>query len=283
MANVRIGLAQVGSTADKAENLEKARQYIREAARLGVELIVFPEVFMSHFPPDTEPEVLAADREPVTGPFAEAMNQLLREFGLWGVYGMRELAPGEAVRAFNTTLMVDTSGNLVARYRKTHLYDAFGAQESRRIVPGDHLFEPVDTPFGRIGLFVCYELRFPEVAREQVAQGADLLVVPSGWVRGPLKEFHWQTLVTARALENTVFVAAADQVSDYYCGQSLVVDPMGVALVTGTEAEQLLVTDIVSERLTTVRAKLPSYRHRRPELYRSARDLSIPPAIGGDE
>nr|WP_284286350.1 nitrilase-related carbon-nitrogen hydrolase [Alicyclobacillus fastidiosus] len=116
-------------------------------------------------------------------------------------------------------------------------------------------------------MFVCYELRFPEIARYQAIQGADIIIVPSGWVRGPLKEHHWKTLVTARALENTLFVAACDQVSDHYCGNSLVVDPMGVHMATGSEVETLIPCEIDLSRVADVRRKLPSSIHRRPELY----------------
>jgi predicted amidohydrolase len=144
--------------------------------------------------------------------------------------------------------------------------------ESATVAPGDELFVPIDTPFGRLGLFVCYELRFPEVAREQVAAGAEVLLVPSGWVRGPMKEYHWQSLVTTRAIENTAFVVACDQVSDYYCGRSMVVDPLGVAMVTGGEEEQILLCDIDLDRIRSVRKKLPSYSHRRPTLYKALRN-----------
>lgn len=268
----RIAMAQVGSTAHKEENLEKARVYMRRAKEQGADIVVFPEVFMSHFGNDVDLRVSHADAEAVDGPFALQMSLLSRENGLWSVFGMRERAPGESLRSYNTTLLVDARGQTVGAYRKTHLYDAFGAQESLRIAPGDDLFQPVETPFGRIGMFVCYELRFPEIAREQVARGAEVLIVPSGWVRGSMKEDHWETLVTARALENTVFVVAADQISDYYCGRSLVVDPMGVRMISGGEEEQLLVTDIDVSRIAAVRSKLPSYRHRRPELYTSLRE-----------
>ncbi len=268
---VRVALAQVGSTADKARNLDTAAAYMERAADGGAQLVVFPEVFMNHFPPDTPLEVQADSAADLDGPFAMAMAALARDHGTWCVFGMRERSNDITGRSYNTTVIVDAQGKRAAFYRKTHLYDAFGAQESAKIAPGDELFTPLATPFGQVGLFVCYELRFPEVAREQVARGAHILLVPSGWVRGPLKEHHWQTLVTARALENTTFVVACDQVSDYYCGRSLVVDPMGVVMVDGGEEEQLLFADLDLERIPAVREKLPSYRHRRPALYTALR------------
>ena len=152
---------------------------------------------MNDYPPHTP--VNQMESQPVSGPFAAGMQELARRHGRWVVFGMRETNP-HGGRAFDTAVVVNSSGQRVAAYRKTHLYDAFGAAESDRFAAGAHLIAPIASPWGRLGLFVCYELRFPEVAREQVAQGADILIVPSGWVRGPMKEYHWEHLVVTRAL-----------------------------------------------------------------------------------
>ena len=109
-------------------------------------------------------------------------------------------------------------GDIVQVYHKTHLYDAFGFKESDNIKPGDKFFEPIDTPFGKIGLFVCYEVRFPEIARYQRKMGADIIIMPTAWVKGDLKSHQFRTLITARAIENTVYLCACD-----LCG----VDSMG--------------------------------------------------------
>lgn len=270
--SVRIALAQLGSTADKQVNLNKAKDAVLQAVdSYGSNLVVFPEVFMSHFPTGTPHDVVRNDSEPLDGPFVTTMCSLARVHGAWLVFGMREATEdADDPRVYNTTVLVDAHGSVVGSYRKTHLYDAFGAKESEHIKPGDSLFEPIETPFGKIGMFVCYELRFPEIARYQAVRGADIIVVPSGWVRGPQKEHHWQTLVTARALENTVFVAAADQVSDHYCGNSLIVDPMGMPVATGSEVECIVTAEVDLARITEVRTKLPSSSHRRPELYKAS-------------
>jgi predicted amidohydrolase len=265
-----VALAQVGSTDDKQVNLRKAKEFLRLAADRGAELTVFPEVFMSHFPENTPIDVVRQDAEQLDGPFVSSMRDSAVQYRQWVVFGMRETPADEAdLRVYNTTVVINSFGDIAGVYRKTHLYDAFGARESEKILPGNELFDPIDTPFGRLGLFVCYELRFPEVARIQAIRGADLIVVPSGWVRGPLKELHWETLVTARALENSVYLLACDQVSQYYCGRSMVVDPMGVIVACGGESEQLVVCDIDLERIRQVRTKLPSHRQRRAELYGS--------------
>lgn len=265
--NLTLALAQVQSESDSRQNLTTAAAYVARAQRAGASLVVFPEVFMNHYPSGTPIEQM--ETESLEGPFVGAMRDLAHQYGMWCVFGMRETAADGSPRAFNTTVVVRDTGEVAGVYRKTHLYDAFGARESDRVQPGDTLFEPIASPWGCLGVFVCYELRFPEIAREQVARGADILIVPSGWVRGPMKEYHWEHLIVTRALENTVFLAACDQVSDYYCGRSVVVDPMGVQVVVGGEVPQLLVTTIDTARIAEVRAKLPSLQHRRPALYRA--------------
>lgn len=258
-------LVQVGSGPDSRENLKVAESYLEAARAASAELVVFPEVFMNHYPPETPFGQM--ETQPLTGPFVRGMAALAKTHQVWCVFGMREAAPGVEGRSYNTTAVLNDVGDLVGVYRKTHLYDAFGARESDRVVPGDALFDPVASPWGRLGVFVCYELRFPEIARDQVARGADILIVPSGWVRGPLKEDHWEHLVVTRALENTAFLLACDQVSDYYCGRSLVVDPMGVKLAEAGEVPQLVVVTLDTDRISAVRQKLPSLIHRRLDLY----------------
>lgn len=267
---LRLVMAQLESTSDKHVNYEKAVEAIQKAVHQhAAQMVVFPEIFMSYFPPTTPLEVIRADAESLTGPFVTKMSSLAKEEGVWLIFGMKELVEDEGdERVYNSVVIVAADGTIAASYRKTHLYDAFGFIESESIKPGDELFTPIDTPFGKLGLLVCYELRFPEIARYQAMMGAEVIIVPAAWVRGPMKESHWSQLVTVRALENTVFIVACDQVSDFYCGQSLVVDPMGVHLVTGSETEELIACEIDLKRIENVREKLPSHQHRKPELYR---------------
>ncbi|MEK8126681.1 carbon-nitrogen hydrolase family protein [Paenibacillus filicis] len=265
----QLVMAQLGSTDDKQVNLNKAEQALSEAVGVHhADIVVFPEVFMSYFAVGTPREVKLQDAEKLDGLFVTGMRELSRKYGVWTIFGMRE--PSEDPqddRVYNSVVIVDAAGEIVSTYRKTHLYDAFGAKESVSIKPGDSLFHPVKTPFGTIGLLVCYELRFPEISRYQAVHGADVIIVPSGWVRGPLKEKHWLHLVTTRALENTAFVVACNQVNDFYIGQSLIVDPMGVAVAQGDETESLIPYRIDLDRVQEVRTKLPSHVHLRPELY----------------
>lgn len=266
----QIVMAQMGSSDNKQENLKKAEKALIESKEVhDADIVVFPEAFMSYFEVGTPDTVKCEDAEPVDGPFVQEMSKLCKRHGTWVVFGMRESTSDEKdPRVYNTTLIINDQGETVGVYRKTHLYDAFGAKESDSIKPGDSLFKPIDTPFGKLGLLVCYELRFPEISRYQAIHGADILLIPSGWVRGSLKEHHWKNLAITRALENTVYVIACDHLNDYYMGLSMAVDPMGVVIAQGTEAEGLIPVTVDLERVKEVRKKLPSHIHRQPELYK---------------
>src|SRR5579859_1869368 len=262
-----IAAAQMQSSSVPAENLAKAEIAIQAAASRGAKLIVFPEIFMAFVAPnDYKPEIVRGRSQSLDGPFVTGLGNLACKFGVWVIAGVLETAEDDA-RSYNTTVIFDDTGKLVRWYRKTHLFDAFGFKESDIFAPGDRLFEPLDTPFGRMGLFVCYELRFPEVARYQAERGAELLIMPSGWVNGSMKEVHWRHLVVARAIENTTYMVACDQVGNIYLGRSLLVDPMGVVLAEGSEMEGIIYADIDLQRVHEVRNKVPSVAHRRAELY----------------
>jgi len=267
---MRIALAQLTSSPHKEENLAAARRTIREAGRMGAELVLLPEVFMAFLDP-RGPAAAASVAEPLDGPFVTALAEEARNTHAYVGCGLWETAPGEPIRSYNTTILLGPDGSLLLSYRKTHVYDAFGIHESDLIVPGNDGPSVVRTPIGTFGLLVCYELRFPEMARMLALAGAEVILLPAAWVRGDLKEYHWTTLVTARAIENTVFVAAANQVGNISCGRSLIVDPMGVAVAAGAEEEGLIIGNVDLQRIGRVREKLPSLGHRREEIYVQAR------------
>jgi predicted amidohydrolase len=158
--------------------------------------------------------------------------------------------------------VVDERG-LRAAYRKIHLYDSFGYKESDRLSAG--AVEPVLVDVGgfSVGLMTCYDLRFPELARELVRRGAELLVVPSAWVAGPGKVNHWRTLACARAIENTVFVAAVGQPGPRYTGHSLVVGPAGELVAELGDGELVVTASVDREALERARAENPSLLNRR--------------------
>jgi predicted amidohydrolase len=260
-AESTIAVAQFAPVADSAANLASIRVLTERAASRGATLVVFPE-YSSYFEPDLGPGFVEA-AEPLDGAFVAGLIALAVEFEVHLVAGLAESAD-EGERFSNTLVVVDPTGELVARYRKIHLYDAFGARESDWVVPG-----PIDVPetfrWGgfTVGLQTCYDIRFPEVTRRLVDAGADLVLLPSEWVRGPLKEHHWRTLVTARAIENTVYMAAADQAPPIGAGNSMIVDPMGVEIATIGEATDVAVAWLSPDRVAQARVVNPALSLRR--------------------
>ncbi len=256
-----VAVAQFAPGDDRGANLAEIRRLAGLAVQRGASLVVFPE-YSSFFPGDLGDAYLAA-AEALDGEFVRALSGIAAELGVHVVAGMVE-ATAEGTRVSNTLVAVDPERGLVARYRKVHLYDAFGQRESEWIVPGA-IEEPetFEVAGMRVGLQTCYDIRFPEVTRRLVDAGVDLVLVPAEWVRGPLKEHHWRTLVTARALENTIFVAAADHAPPVGVGNSMVVDPMGVEVATIGEGTDVAVAWISADRIEGVRRVNPALALRR--------------------
>ena len=262
-------MVQLQPLPDPKDNLKKAQDMAEKAVqKFHPDFLLFPETFSSEFAPGSTIEERCAAAEPLDGPFVTGMRKLAADCHAWMAFGMKETVEDpEDHRCYNSVVLVDDKGEIVQVYRKTHLYDAFGYKESDEFKEGDHLFEPVDTPFGKIGLFVCYEVRFPEVARHLRAHGADILLMPTAWVKGDLKSLHFRTLITARAIENTVYMLACDMCGGTRLGESVAVDPMGVPIASAGETEALIPVYIDTQRIEEVRRKLPSYGNRRPEMY----------------
>ncbi|PJJ62340.1 carbon-nitrogen hydrolase family protein [Compostimonas suwonensis] len=261
MTEIGVAVAQFAPTDDKAANLAAIRALVKTAAQRGARLVVLPE-YASHFANPLGPASVEA-AESFDGAFVAALTDLAVEFGVYLVAGMLETSD-DPERFSNTLVAVSPANAVVASYRKMHLYDAFGQRESDWVVPGPVAEPETFTVDGVVvGLQTCYDLRFPEVTRRVVDAGAQLVVVPSEWVRGPLKEHHWRTFVTARALENTVYVAAADHVPPVGVGNSMVVDPMGVELVTIGDETDVAVAHIRVDRIERVRAVNPALALRR--------------------
>ena len=256
-----LAVAQFAPTAETVGNLATIRELASKAVARGASLVVFPE-YSSYFTPDLGQDWVDA-AQTLDGEFVTRLGALSSELGIHLVAGMLERTDDPA-RASNTLVALDPSGSLVATYRKLHLYDAFGAQESEWILAGS-LGAPETFGWGgfTVGLETCYDVRFPEVTRHLVDAGADLVLVPSEWVRGPLKEAHWRTLLTARAIENTIYVAAADHAPPVGVGNSLVIDPMGVEIATIGEAVDVALAWVTPERVVATRVTNPALALRR--------------------
>ena len=238
------------------------------ASQQGSDLAVFPEGIQVRFSAD-----LRAAAEPLDGPFCTGLAAAARTSGVAVAAGVFEPAPDG--RVYNTTVAYDAAGDLVAAYRKIHLFDALGQRESDTVAPGCDVVT-ADLAGVTVGFLTCYDVRFPELARELAVRGADLIVIPSAWAAGLFKEEHWVTLVRARAIENTIWVAAAGQVPDPLepattaptgVGRSLLVDPMGTARLDLGSAPGLATGTVDLDMTSRVRATLPSLQHRRPDVF----------------
>lgn len=259
MTALTVAVVQLASSLDPAENREALGIVEEICARdPKPDLVVFPEVMMRDFgKPGSDVSEYAEDLD---GPFVKRLAELAAAHDVTLVAGMFERS-GDAARPYNTLAVVDARG-LRASYRKIHLYDSFGYKESERLLAGE--IEPVVVEVGglTVGLMTCYDLRFPELARALVDRGAELIVVPAAWVAGPHKVDHWRTLLKARAVENTVYVAAAGQPGPRYTGHSMVVSPRGEVVEAGDD-DVVTVARVDPLVLEEVRAENPSLANRR--------------------
>ena len=250
---MRIALVQEPAGLEPDAN----RARLRELTPDGADLVVFPEAFARDF--GEAGSDISAYAEPTDGPFAAAVAESAQEHATTVVAGMFETGP-DPQRPFNTLVV---RGAVTADYRKVHLYDSFGYRESDRLTAGAIEPRVLEVAGLRVGLMTCYDLRFPELARALVDAGAEVLVVPAAWVAGPRKVDHWRTLVRARAIENTVYVAAAGQPGPRYSGHSLVVDPLGDVLAEAADGPAVLTAELDRETLAAARRTNPSLANRR--------------------
>ncbi|MGC0363048.1 putative amidohydrolase [Rhodococcus sp. 27YEA15] len=260
-ARTVVAVAQFAPGTDKNANLDSLRSLTADAAARGARVVVAPEYAM-FTAPRTDGR-LVESAEDLDGEFATTLADIAVQSGVYLVAGMNERS-ADPDKIFNTLIAVAPDGERVAVYRKMHLYDAFGYQESAVILAGA-VEEPQTFSCDGLnfGLQTCYDLRFPEVTRRIVDAGAEVLLLPAQWVPGPLKEDHWTTLVRARAIENTMYVVAADQSARTGAGASLIVDPMGVVLCSLGEQVGVATAEVTAQRITEVRAKNPALALRR--------------------
>ena len=262
----RIAIAQLESSTDKKANLRKATSLIRDAWRQGAECVAFPEFLMAFSPASQSAEDLTRTAEPVDGPFISELRSLAAAGNISVLATIYETAD-VANRVFDTAVWIDATGNVASVYRKLHLYDAFGFKESDKFHPGHDVGAVISKDNCRCGVMICYDLRFPEMARMLALEGANVLFAPSGWVQGDLKVEHWQTMIKARALENGSYVIAPDQVGNIYIGHSMIADPLGRTVLDLDEKEDLAVVDLDFHLIEQTREKLPLLQNRRGDVY----------------
>lgn len=255
---MRVALVQFASAVDAAANRATITAQLAELQPGETDLVVLPEAAMYDFgSPDAD---LAAVAEPLDGPFVTMLAAEAQRLDTTIVAGMFERTDE---LPFNTLVVIGPDGTLRGTYRKIHLYDSFGYRESERLLPGE--IEPVVVEIaGRpVGLMTCYDLRFPELARELVKRDVELLIVPAAWVAGDRKLDHWRTLLAARAIENVVPVVACAQGGDRYTGHSLVIDPWGSIVVEADSSPALLRATVDADDVVRAREENPSLANRR--------------------
>jgi predicted amidohydrolase len=266
---VRAAAIQMCSSDDLAANLRAAEALVAEAARAGAELVALPENF-AYLRREGAPIPCA---QPLDGPIVEALRAWARAHRIWLLGGSFAEAVPREERVHNTSVLLDPEGAVAAVYRKIHLFDVdLGAQgggsyrESAAVAPGDEVVV-AQTPFGAMGLSICYDLRFPELYRAQSGRGARFLLVPSAFARETGRD-HWEVLLRARAIENQCFVIAPAQWGPHSPersshGRALIVDPWGVLLGVAPDRPCVVLADCDVAQLERVRAGLPALRHRR--------------------
>lgn len=260
-----VAAIQTVSGPDVAANLAVAGQLVAEAAAAGARLAVLPEYFGIMGLRDTD-KLVAAEADG-TGPIQAFLSDTARRHGIWLIGGSVPLQSPEPARVFNSLLVYDETGARAARYDKIHLFglDLAGEKfsEARTIVPG-HDVRTVDSPFGRIGLSVCYDVRFPELYR---AMGeVDIIVVPSAFTSTTGKA-HWETLLRARAIENLAYVVAPAQGGVHPSGRethghSMVIDPWGAVLACREKSPGIVIATIDPSYRKRMRQSLPALAHR---------------------
>ncbi|MCA3777318.1 MAG: carbon-nitrogen hydrolase family protein [Burkholderia sp.] len=261
----RVAALQMVSTPDVTRNLAEARRLIAEAAGEGAQLVLLPEYFCFMGHRDTDKLALAEPYQ--DGPIQRFLADAARRHGIWVIGGTLPLKAPEPDRVLNTTLVFDPSGHEAARYDKIHLFNFEKGDESfdeaRTIRAGDTVVA-FDAPFGRVGLSVCYDLRFPELYRRM--GDCALIVVPSAFTYTTGRA-HWDMLLRARAVENQCYVLAAAQGGKHENGRrtwghSMVIDPWGEIVAVRDVGASVVLGAIDPQRIADVRQSLPAWRHR---------------------
>lgn len=276
---MRAAVLQMNSTADRERNLATAGSLVRDAAEDGAELLLLPE----KWPLLAGGEQLRAGAEDLDGPAITAARQWAGELGVTLVAGSLTAHVGEDMPA-NLSVVISPGGEVLATYEKLHMFDVdvggVSYRESSFERAGDRLatveMPRKDADPVRLGLTICYDLRFPELFRALVDRGADLFTVPAAFTAVTGRD-HWEPLLRARAIENQAFVLAANQTGraepDYDSwGHSMIVDPWGEILAVIEEGEGFAAADLDFARRDEVRANLPALEHRRPAIFRGEHD-----------
>jgi predicted amidohydrolase len=269
-AELSVAAVQLNSQADVAQNLEKARQLVQRAAGRGAELVLLPENF-AFFGAEEDKRAVAERLDDAQATVTSALRDMARESGVFLVGGGFPEQTSDPERPHNTLLVVGPDGTQLAAYRKIHLFDVelgqAGSYSESAATKAGSAVQVVDVAGFKVGLSICYDVRFPELYRALSEQGAEVLLVPAAFTLHTGKD-HWHVLLRARAIEAQAFVVAAAQHGSHprgrqTYGHSLVVDPWGTVIAEASDGPGLALATLERARLEAVRQSLPSLRHRR--------------------
>jgi predicted amidohydrolase len=263
---MKVAVVQFRASTKKEINLKKIIEYIFKAAKNKAQLVAFPEFMMFYTNSRQSPKELADLAETIKGEFVTSIAKAAKENHIQVVGSFYEKS-SKKDRVYDTSFVIDKLGKVISAYRKIHLYDALGFKESDKMTPGSKIAKPVKTSIGKIGMMICYDLRFPEMSRSLAVAGSEVLVAPSAWVKGENKEEHWLTINKTRAIENGCYVVAPDQVGNIYCGRSIVVDPFGKILLDMKKRQGIEYVQIDLNKVKQVRKVLPLLKNRRTDVY----------------
>ena len=267
---MKAALVQFKASTNKENNLKKIISYISKAASKNATLCAFPEFMMFYTSSSQTPKKLASLAETINGNFVTTIAKAAKDNHIQVIGSFYEKSRKKD-RVYDTSFVVNQSGKVISTYRKIHLYDALGFRESDKMIAGSKITKPVNTSLGKVGLMICYDLRFPEMSRSLAAAGSEVLVVPSAWVKGTMKEEHWITINKTRAIENGCYVIAPDQVGNIYCGRSLIVDPYGKILLDMKKKQGIGFINIDLNKIKEIRKVLPLLKNRRTDIYPTLR------------
>ena len=261
-----VAVIQFKASTNKEVNLKKIVTYISKASSNNAMLCAFPEFMMFYTNSFQTAKQLASLAETINGNFVSTIATAAKKNKIQVIGSFYEKSEKKD-RVYDTAFVIDKLGKVISTYRKIHLYDALGFKESNKIISGSKITKPVKTSIGKIGMMICYDLRFPEMSRSLAAAGSEILVAPSAWVKGNMKEEHWITINKTRAIENGCYVIAPDQVGNIYCGRSLVVDPYGKILLDMKKKQGISFVNIDLNKVKQTRKILPLLKNRRTDVY----------------
>ncbi|KAJ3336730.1 Omega-amidase NIT2-A [Kappamyces sp. JEL0680] len=273
MSKFTLACIQLAVSSSKQANISRATELVKEAAQKGAKVVVLPECFNSPYGTSYFPEYA----EPIPGETSEALSRMAKDNSVYLIGGsFPELVQDQSKSTFfNTCTIWDTNGRLIGKHRKVHLFDIdipgkIRFKESEILAPGSEL-TMIDTEYGKIGVGICYDIRFPEMAMIAARKGALAMIYPGAFnmTTGPL---HWELLQRARAIDNQFFVSACSPARDtsasYHAwGHSTIVDPMGQVVATCDEAEAIVYGEIDPAAIASARSGIPVSQQRRFDLY----------------